>query len=1538
MKQPKSNVPLYLLALAIILVTGNFVYTQFTGMMDVRRRQQIIAPYQPLHTLMLVVGEQVFADSDFTAAVHLTSLNDGNPIAAAMTVNLYAHQNNHVTPISGTFYTDVNGQGILEFALDPFHVGSHDLQIHVTSELGYEIFRRPLHISTTSEQNFIIHFDKGLYNPGDLVLFRVLALSSNNAQPIAYRDFTISIFDGNDNRVYYQTVQSSGFGIISGRFQLADEVNSGFYRLEVKEDNVFKADALFEVMPFVLPRFEVVLETDHEIYQKGETIYFSGHAAYFFGEPVNQGHVTIYINNERMLHQAALDENGAFHLSYIPQNLGRIHFWVEVIDNSNFRVEASHTADVTDGAFLIEVLPEHGYMVLGMPNTIYVFTHTVRGEPVRAFLQITGHGFSRQVATCENGIGMMVLDHAAHIEHISVHAVDMEQNAVLTEFTFNSVARNVTLRTNKPRFDVGEDIYLELGRRGIGGMFYIFAYRNGQLIKTLTSETDHVRLNLGEHFGLIDIYAVWISDANAHNIGARANIINSNDTAFARRTIFIDPASYMRFTIDSDREEYMPGEFVHLNFHVTDNHNNPLHAALLVNIVDEAMLAVAANDLSINNIRLALDGMWFGDNLDAATLYASLIAGASEQAITRILLRQDAATPRIFAHVVQNNPIVNMPTWSFFSNLGNFARLYVLVMLAAAFFVGINARRQWRMHTLAMAQRAAARKAAALDNVPVPNDASEHHRQSTEALLTALEDPAEKDASWTHSPKGRKAATATVFAMLILFVFATFFLTACAGNAGDAAPSATPAPAMVGTMPTPAPVATPGPVPTPSQPAAADVFTPNVQDAASEQQTMGADAQGETVTQTARVRRLFLETMLFVPELITHNGHADLSFILADNITTWNIQVVGNTQDGIVGHTQSSIRAFQPFFVDFELPRNSIRGDIVSIPVTVFNYTETDQSVVLTIADMDWFDLQSPAVQTLDVPSNQSVMVYVPIRITAFGNFVFRAYADAEGYADAAERPININPEGFRIRQVVSGGSIEDSTWRHLLFLNESIEDTHRTTISFYPSVMAQVVEGMENIFRMPFGCFEQTSSILYPNVLVLQYMQQHGLANPALTERALQYINSGYQRLLTFEVRGERGGFSLFGHAPAETVLTAYGLMQLHALSEVHDIDERVLYRMLEFLFRHQNNNGTFEITGRGHSHISDSQRLAFNAYIAWGISAAFPHDARLQSTVDYLLSQLTRANDNYTLALIANVLINTNHPSAQQVLERLAQQVTLSGNGGYVRSSTRDYFGAFGRMQYLQATALTSLAFSNSNTRRDLNDLFINYIISRRDSWGTWHSTQATILSLKALTAHNQQSDFEAGQIAVVVGEQEQVIEILPGSRINFYQVSFDQLERENIVDIRLPGTGRITYKITQEYFAPYDSVQLNRGFEVSSQMNTLLEVHELVSQNITIINTSGGIIYNGLVSIAIPQGFRVERNSLAMMVHTGTIERYEMRFDNINLYLRDTGIGEIVDLVVMYRPAFPAHITGGHVRVFDYYNPMIEGFAKPMEIIVR
>lgn len=91
----------------------------------------------------------------------------------------------------------------------------------------------------------------------------------------------------------------------------------------------------------------------------------------------------------------------------------------------------------------------------------------------------------------------------------------------------------------------------------------------------------------------------------------------------------------------------------------------------------------------------------------------------------------------------------------------------------------------------------------------------------------------------------------------------------------------------------------------------------------------------------------------------------------------------------------------------------------------------------------------------------------------------------------------------------------------------------------------ALLTGSLQALVREPHGCFEQTSSTLYPMILSLLY-------SPATPAKAASFLATGVTRLLGYEVEG--GGFSWFGSKPANEPLTAYGLLEFQELLRLQE------------------------------------------------------------------------------------------------------------------------------------------------------------------------------------------------------------------------------------------------------------------------------------------------------------------------------------------------------------------------------------------------
>src|SRR5207248_3008279 len=193
---------------------------------------------------------------------------------------------------------------------------------------------------------------------------------------------------------------------------------------------------------------------------------------------------------------------------------------------------------------------------------------------------------------------------------------------------------------------------------------------------------------------------------------------------------------------------------------------------------------------------------------------------------------------------------------------------------------------------------------------------------------------------------------------------------------------------------------------------------------------------------------------------------------------------------------------------------------------------------------------------------------------------------------------------GRRVEQLASG-TLQRPAEVALTAPEHAIPGSVQAIVKIYPSSFSQLVEGLDAIFQRPYGCFEQTSSTTYPNVLALDYLRQTGKSVPEVEAKARQYVHLGYQRLVSFEIQG--GGFDWFGNPPANRTLTAYGLMEFQDMARVHDVDPHLIARTRTWLISKRNRDGSWSPESHGlhedPTRGGELARLSTTAYIAWAV-----------------------------------------------------------------------------------------------------------------------------------------------------------------------------------------------------------------------------------------------------------------------------------------------------------------------------------------------
>jgi hypothetical protein len=466
--------------------------------------------------------------------------------------------------------------------------------------------------------------------------------------------------------------------------------------------------------------------------------------------------------------------------------------------------------------------------------------------------------------------------------------------------------------------------------------------------------------------------------------------------------------------------------------------------------------------------------------------------------------------------------------------------------------------------------------------------------------------------------------------------------------------------------------------------------------------------------------------------------------------------------------------------------------------------------------------------------------------------------------------------------------------------------------------------------------------------------MQTTGQANPELQMQAEKYVGTGYQRLLTFEVQG--GGFSLFGNPPARPFLTAFGLMEFNDMAKVYPVDEALLERTAQWLLAQQQADGTWQDQGQS-EHWQINSAAPTSAYIAWAlIEAGYEDTPEVGRAIGYIRESALQQEDAYSLALIANALAayDPDDSITKAALDRLYEMRVEDGDAG--QSAVRVYWpmggasfmGATGQSGSMETTALAAYAFMKAGVHSDAVSGALAYLIQSKDSWGTWSTTQATILSLKTLLLATEQMGKAEGPATVRVSlnnELTQEIVIDESNSDVVHMVSFDRgfsPSGNNRVQIELEGGGNLMYQVMTRYYLPWDRVESVPKTEELITIDveydrTQMAVNDEVTVDVGVHLNKAGVVQMALIDLGVPPGFSVLTEDLARLVEQGVISRYELTGRQIIIYLENLAHETPLSFSYRLRARFPMRAQTPPSSAYDYYNPGDLTVQPPLEVTV-
>ncbi len=1392
--------------------------------------------------------------------------------------------------------TDRSGSCDVDFTI-PADVDEADLHFEVTSAIGKDDY--DVNIKILSGIMTYLVTDKPVYQPGQTIHIRSLSLSRPDLSPLNGATVLFEVEDSKGNKVYKEQIKADDFGVAYVKFVLADEVNFGDYVIRAVIDGE-KVEKSVNVKKYVLPKFKVALTTDQEYYLPGTTIEGDVEAEYFFGKPVADGKVRITAYKfdigfqEEAVLEGRTDREGRYHFTYrlpdffVGQPLeggeAFLRLDVEVIDPANHSEKISARKKVVQDIISLSIVPEGGYLRPNIGNRVYVLATYPDGTPCVAQVQVRANTRRFRVKTDDYGIAEFDYTPLDPQVRIEVKATDDKGETATVEHTFdlNTTRDHLILRMERGIYSVGESLDLTFLTTRRSGQVYIDVIKDDQTIMTKSVAIRNYRGHYRLNLTPDLSGSIWL---HAYIITRGSDIVR--DTRFC----YVNAADDLLIDVRTGEDEYAPGQDGEITFTVTGHDGRPRVAALCVAIVDEAVFAVS-------ELQPGLEKVYFR-------------------------LEEEIMKPRYEIHGFTPVDIVEMKKKEARAENVMFSTLVPKEHYSVSYTTP-------RLMTEKIKNAFATElEEVRVDLYEAQNEYFSKHGEypkSGEAIDVFIKEGLLKKEELLD-PWGRRYHVSSPEERFLYFTIASAGPDGIIDTEDDISE-------MMWDK---------GMIFAEEMDAAMPVAGVRAPIALSVKK---AEVSTQQPAKEPRVREFFPETFVFEPALITdYDGKARLPLTMPDAITTWRITTFGSSAKGELGSILAQLRVFQDFFVDIDLPVALTQGDEISIPVALYNYLPGDQEIKLVLQTEDWFEIRGEAEVVRQLGRDEVSAVYFPIRVKEIGYHTILVRAYGEVMSDAIKRSVAVLPDGKLYEGIISD-RLTGRVVQQVHFPANSIQEANWLGLRIFPGIFSQVVEGLDRLLGVPFGCFEQTTSVTYPNILILNYLRQTEQIRPETEMTAEEYISLGYQRLVTFEVQG--GGFSWFGDAPANKILTAYGLMEFNDMAEVYEIDERIIARTAQWLRGQQNKDGSWSpdeqyLHAESWGNIQKNEILP-TAYICWALGETGDRGESVQNGLNYLRKNLNAAKDPYMLALVANafVSIEPNSATTTEILQRLVGMAKREKDAIYWESDMPSITFTRGIGANIEATGLAVYALIKSGKYTDVATEALTFLIRAKDQSGVWYTTQGTIIALRSFVAAlgSTSEDVDAQIIVSVNGEKVTEFHVDKTNADLMHQIDLgNDIRAKNSVEVEVRGEGSFLYEIVSRYYLPWEIVPRGEkpSFVIDVQYDrTDLGVNDIVEVDVEVQLMVPGKAQMVMVDLGIPPGFEVQTPTLDELVGK-TIQKYTLTPRQIIIYLDEVSFGKPVAISYQLQAKYPIRAKVRASRVYEYYNSEQGAYQPPIQMRV-
>jgi hypothetical protein len=415
---------------------------------------------------------------------------------------------------------------------------------------------------------------------------------------------------------------------------------------------------------------------------------------------------------------------------------------------------------------------------------------------------------------------------------------------------------------------------------------------------------------------------------------------------------------------------------------------------------------------------------------------------------------------------------------------------------------------------------------------------------------------------------------------------------------------------------------------------------------------------------------------------------------------------------------------------------------------------------------------------------------------------------------------------------------------------------------------------------------------------------------------------------------------------------------MEFYDMSKVYDVDPKLISRTQQWLAGQQQENGSWKpdtsFINEGATNRYNSDVLRITAYIAWSLENTGYQGTAVERAKQFVENHMSAKTDAYTLAVVANFAAGfENGDGKDREFTRQAIQLLLDARTEkdeqvwWSADETSVY--ATGPSASVETTGLAVQALLRSGEASGTARKALNYIASKKDAYGTWGTTQATIMALRALLTATEKgaADVRGTLVVLLNGKPAEKLVLTPENNDLFHQFVFKGIDSQstNTVEIRFEGKGGLAYQVVGNYFLPWDQKPAGEALSIDVAYDrTRLAQDDIATASATVRNNLDKTANMVIVDLGIPPGFDLLSEDLQAYqeksagMKSGHLSKFSLTATQAILYFDSFASGDTVTLKFRLRAKYPIRARTFKSRVYEYYDPEVSSVARPVQLEVH